>query len=66
MHNSPLKCTTNNEASPQKTSSPKLQDQAYRSGEKPVSRESPSPVKQAAAAGYSPSPQKTKVRGENA
>ena len=32
MHNSPLKCTTNNELteSPAKGSSPKLQDQAYR------------------------------------
>ena len=34
MHNSPLKCTTNNELteSPTKGSSPKLQDQAYRGG----------------------------------
>ena len=66
MHNSPLKCTTNNEQSQQpatvnqspcKGSSPKLQDQAYRSsGEKmrPAANTS-SPAKPSAQRRLSPS-----------
>lgn len=49
MHNSPLKCSTNNEASPEKShSSPKLQQNAYRNSDEKIngqSRASPSPTK---------------------
>ena len=73
--NSPLKCSTNNEASPDKHSA-KLQDQAYRSsGEKNAAqvRASPSPTKPSGSRltnSFSPSPEKTTSslygHGENA
>ena len=52
MHNSPLKCTTNNGGemmteSPNKSHSPKLQDQAYRSSGEKKRTSMASPVKPA-------------------
>ena len=79
MHNSPLKCSTNdsNNESPAKTSSPKLQAQAYRnSGEKRRDMHMASPTKPTSAAAYQHSrtissqhsPEKTTaaLRSENA
>lgn len=73
MHNSPLKCSTNNEASPEKSqSSPKLQQQAYRGSDEKIngqSRASPSPTKGSAASAsrlkYQGSPDKISSVEEN-
>ena len=59
MHNSPLKCTTNNEMteSPAKGSSPKLQDQAYRNSGEKKQRSMASPTKPSQQRRQSPTQQ---------
>lgn len=68
VHNSPLKCATNNETSSPETGSPKLQQNAYRnSGQKAQSYEHVSPTKTTAGRqniNNSPSPVKF-MGGEN-
>lgn len=68
VHNSPLKCATNNETSSPDSGSPKLQQNAYRnSSQKTLSFEHVSPTKTTAArqdGNDSPSPVKF-MGGEN-